>query len=139
MFYLISTSISFPWWAPPDVAQPRKKWGKRTPGVFFRGSASAEVREAFMTPRVRACMSEGNPLRGSVMRGRSEVAAAANGRRAVPAGNPGWYRSRGVSDPPLRPGDRSRPRPRGSLTSRLSARMSPYMYPYMYRAWGPAA
>ena len=43
------------------------------------------------------------------------------------------YCSRDVSDPPLRPGDRSRPRPGGSLTSRMPADLAVVSYAFPQR------
>jgi hypothetical protein len=94
MSYRIATCISFPWLAPPDAAQARKKRGKKTHDVFFRVSSYEGETEAVVEPRFCGCVGEANRFPCSVIRRRRQAAAAATGRRAMPAGNPGWYCSR---------------------------------------------
>src|SRR5881397_1771765 len=106
MSYRIATCISFPWLAPPEAAQARKKRGKKTHDVFFRVPSNEGETEAVVEPRFRGCVGEANRFPCSVIRRRRQAAAAATGRRAMPAGNPGWYCSRDVSDPGLRAADR---------------------------------
>ena len=125
MSYLIATCTSSPWLARRDAAVRGKKEGKKTQGVFFPCSAAAVLVK-------RACVEAGSAaVSGTLTVGLAAGWGRPRRRRLrQPAGvlcRPEIrleYRSRDVSDPGLRPADRSRPRPQGSLTSRLPARLS---------------
>jgi hypothetical protein len=99
MSYGMAIDISSRWWARPNAAQARTKRGTKPQGAFVRMSPAFET---LITrsgePVIDSCV-ERNHRRSSTLAATVPVASMAAGRRAVPAGIPGLYRSRDVRPP----------------------------------------
>jgi len=113
MSYRIGTCISFPWWPRRKAAQPRTKRGTKPQGAFVHVPRAPVLRVTRSDGHVLESVSRRNHHSSRTLATIPCAASVTSGRRALPAGNAGWYCSRDVSDPLLRPGDRSRPVPRG--------------------------
>src|SRR5712691_8370880 len=101
MSSLIDMCISFPWLAPLDAAQPRKKGGKKTQGVFFR-AVDRECARAWV-------WSEGGCWMRSITRNHRDTwqlsrtrraSVAMIGRRSVPPGSRRTVQQPGRERPP---------------------------------------
>ncbi len=91
--------ISFPWLALSDAAQPRTKRGTNPQGAFVRPWPAAPLIMRSGSHMMNSSIGTGNHRSSSTLAAAVPAASMTAGRRAVPAGNPGWYRSRDRATP----------------------------------------